>query len=849
MSILRGTPHFPYFRIASTKLMTIRTKLLLALIPSTIFILIATGFVTNWFSSQFLNEAVQRNVRLRTLALAHEVEIFLNHCREDVLELRERPLTRQEFVQYWESLRKIYGWPYAGMAYLSAAPGESFYLVSKGEELLEIPPPDISLVRPDPRNILRDSNPNDDDEVWVSPILEGRYPIPEEKELGQLLSKRVIRFMSLVKNADGTNRGLVVMSVSVYQLRDILTRFQSPQSPLFAFVRSPELRYSFLLDMDGWILFQSEESPGRSIELSVRLARSGLSGSFGKPGLPFAFKPNPEHSGYWQMVSDLRQGKSGLIMIEDTKPEGVSVTDPYYMGYAPVRISPGPGKEPVVFAGVAFVDRSKLGMWAGFRQIDVIFIIALITILFVSIIIYGLGRVITNPIFALAAEVNKIQESRDLREIVLPDHDHETTLLKDSINNMLATIRKQVDEIKLKDEQLIEASLSERAMLEQEIRALKQQVVRDDIIEIQGHSEPVESLKVEILKAASVDADVLVLGETGTGKQLAAEAIHNHCARADRPFITINCGALDEHLLLDELFGHIKGAFTEARTDRKGAFLAAQGGTLFLDEIGTASPKIQQSLLRALAMRKISPLGSDREHDVDVRVIAATNEDLRALVEMGAFREDLYYRLNVLTIQTPPLRYHPEDIPVLADHFLKEACRRMNRRPVGLTRGALAKLRSYPWPGNIRELKNCLLRAVAMAEGSLIHSDDILQTPSSGNGLSRSGKGAPASESVPQADLDLPVEPELYDHSPSSPPPFAAGIELNERQRRALPVLLGEGEITRTRYQDILGNLPTRTAIYDLQDLVKKGLVEMTGRGPATRYRLKHPPDRKDVGQ
>ena len=218
---------------------------------------------------------------------------------------------------------------------------------------------------------------------------------------------------------------------------------------------------------------------------------------------------------------------------------------------------------------------------------------------------------------------------------------------------------------------------------------------------------------------------MLITGETGTGKQLTSEAIHHNSSRRNEPFITINCGALDENLLLDALFGHVSGAFSDAKTDRKGAFLAANKGTLFLDEIGNASPKVQQALLRTLSAQKVKPLGSDTEIGIDVRLISATNEDLKSLIDRGIFREDLYYRLKVISITTPPLREHKEDIPALVDCFIKDASNKMNKENIGLSRGALDRLKNYNWPGNVRELKNCITRAVAMVESDVIQTEDI----------------------------------------------------------------------------------------------------------------------------
>ncbi|MCK8601618.1 sigma 54-interacting transcriptional regulator [Desulfoferrobacter suflitae] len=803
----------------------IRTKLLMALIPSTILILVATGIVTNWFSGQFLNEAIQRTVRLQTLALAHEVETFLNQCREDVLTLSRQRLDEYTLRHFFASRKEIRGWAYAEAAYLSKGEEESVYLIEADGVFNAVPSSEISLIRPDPRETAEKLQPLGNNGVWISPVIEAIYPVKLNSPYRAPLTNKVIRFTTLHYNHDGVVDGLVLLSVSALGLRDILSLFNSPHSPIFAYIRSPELRYSYLVDSEGWIWFQSRSTQTKPESLSTHVARTGFSGTFGKPGLESAFRPLPQHTAYWQMVKDIQQGKHGIVAMKDEGDEKSSVTDTFFVSYAPIQFVSSPGQAPGVYAGVAFVDRSRLGLWAGYRQIDVIFVITLLTTLLISAIIVALSRIITRPILRLAAAVNTIQETGEFRQIELRDHDYETSFLKYSINNMLSTITQQVAEIRIKDEKLLESTQRERAKLEDEIRTLKQNFLFQNIQDIVGLGPVIESLKTDILKAASVEADVLLIGETGTGKQLTAEAIHKNSSRANQPFVSVNCGALDENLLLDELFGHVKGAFTEAKTDRKGAFLAADGGTLFLDEIGTASPKVQQSLLRAIAMRKISPLGSDREFDVDVRVIAATNEELKAMVEQGRFREDLYYRLNVITIRSPALRDHKEDIPILADHFLKEAGRQMNKQYIGLTQGALEKLKGYHWPGNVRELKNCITRAVAMAEGSLIHTQDIaLDVDDSAN--TGNGSAEPPTDSA----VGFPAQ---------HPPLPLVGVRLNKRQEKILSVLLEAGEISRSEYQQIVGDgLPTRTAVYDLQDLVKKGIVRKVGRGPAVRYRL-----------
>jgi DNA-binding NtrC family response regulator len=818
--------NIPSIKFVDFRAMRIRTKLFLALIPSTILILIATGYATNWFLSQFLNEAIQRNVRLQTLALGHEIEIFLNQCREDLLELRQGPLTQSALSEFWRAQKQIRGWGYASVAYLTEDPNKCIYLVSREGELSAIRASDISLISPDPTKLLGSPESRNGEAVEVSPLIESLYPFLSSENQIQMVAKRVVRFGTGVPRRNSEGSDIVLLEVSVFQIRDILSRFNSPASPLHAFIRSPELRYSFLFDLDGWTWFQSEDpTTDKERDLSTQLARTGFSGIFGKPGLPCAFKPSSEHADYWRMIGDVKEGKSGLITVSDRGEKQASLIDEFYIAYAPVRFLPGFDQEPVTLGGIAFVDRSRLGIWAGYRHIDVMFVIALVSTILISLLIYGLGRVITRPLYDLAAAVNLLQETGKLDDISLPDHDRETTLLRHSINGLLSTIRSQMQEICIKDDRLVESSLREQARLEEEVRILKEKFCLPDIAEIVGLSPVVATLKREILKAASVDADVLIVGETGTGKQLAAEAIHRISSRAAGPFVSINCGALDEGLLMDELFGHIKGAFTEAKTDRKGAFMTAQGGTLFLDEIATASPRIQQSLLRAIAMRKVSPLGSDMETGVDVRVIAASNEDLRELVDQGRFRDDLYYRLNVVTIHTPSLREHMEDLPLLADHFLKEAGQQMNKEQIGLTRGALEKLKSYHWPGNVRELKNSITRAVAMTEKLLLHTDDIILQVADARTSTQAANEAAAPPSSEVTNLEALL--------------FAERLQINDRQKKAIEHLLKHKEIRRSEYQLLFTDgLTTRTAIHDLQDLTKKGVLEISGRGPATRYNL-----------
>ncbi|MHB8253721.1 MAG: sigma-54-dependent transcriptional regulator [Acidiferrobacter sp.] len=240
-----------------------------------------------------------------------------------------------------------------------------------------------------------------------------------------------------------------------------------------------------------------------------------------------------------------------------------------------------------------------------------------------------------------------------------------------------------------------------------------------------GDSAALKRLKTEIARVASVKTNILITGESGTGKELVARAIHESGSRRDHPWVAINCSAIPHELLESELFGFVKGAFSGATQNRTGRIEQAQGGTLFLDEIGDLNVELQAKLLRVIQEREFSPLGSNQIRAVDVRIITATNRDLRALVEAGRFREDLFYRLDVYNIQVPPLRARAADIPLLAATFLKELAPDMGASAHGFTEEAQAALTQYAWPGNIRELRNAVERALLTATGPLVQQDDL----------------------------------------------------------------------------------------------------------------------------
>ena len=294
----------------------------------------------------------------------------------------------------------------------------------------------------------------------------------------------------------------------------------------------------------------------------------------------------------------------------------------------------------------------------------------------------------------------------------------------------------------------------EKARLTTEVRLLREDLkTRAGFEQLLGQSPAMQAVLAKAARVAVTDSTVLITGESGTGKELVARAIHARSLRATKPFVSVNCAAFPEQLLESELFGHIKGAFTGAVASRKGLLEEAHAGTFFFDEVGDTPPGIQAKLLRVLEDRVIRRLGDNRPIRVDVRILAATNRDLTGAIREKAFREDLYYRLNVVALHLPPLRVRREDVPLLAHHFLGVASRRSGKPVKGFSGEALALLQAYDYPGNIRELENAVEQAVAFTTGPVIRPEDLQEVLRSGP---RKGDGpAPAAGTLEEMEREL----------------------------------------------------------------------------------------------
>jgi len=299
----------------------------------------------------------------------------------------------------------------------------------------------------------------------------------------------------------------------------------------------------------------------------------------------------------------------------------------------------------------------------------------------------------------------------------------------------------KIDEIKIAIRKFLD-----KKRLEQENVSLKEQIIKETSFDsFLGQNPLVVKMKEMAAKVAETRSTILIRGESGTGKDLVAQAIHNHSRRLGGPFIALNCAALPETLLESELFGHTRGSFTGAIKDKEGLFKAADGGTLFLDEIAETSPAIQVKLLRALEGKTVTPIGATKPVPVDVRLLAATNADIEQMVKASRFRADLYYRLNVITIFLPALRDRLDDLPELAEHFLKVSCSRLKLPEKKLNAAAMNLLRKYRWPGNVRELQNVLERAALLSKSTTLEPKDFPEK------LSEAPDSTPVGESTPSS--------------------------------------------------------------------------------------------------
>ena len=778
-------------------------RVLLLGLPLLTLILLLVFLATGRSIETLVNRAIARNAQLQAQAMSLSLEQILTETRNQLLILAAGSMEPKDMVRRLQFRVRAEGLRYREVAFMGTDPSQRYLLLSYGGEIISIPPDIASATVGNPFTSL--SAAQRPGHVQVSQPLEVVYSMVPLNDSVQSIPLYVIRFSTPIYDAQGVFQGMLILSLDLTVLRDAISMFSSSAAPLRTADDETRIR-SIFFDNQGWMLFQSEnldadEASGR---LNSDSLRAGFQGEFGRAGFSTAFRPGPNHVNYWAMVSSVQGGHSGQIFLDNSDAWGHENSPVEGVSFAPVTFAANPDSPRTIMGGLAVLDTSFTATRTGIQIVGIYGICLLAGICLLGLGLAWLARGTTKRLRRLSNEVNLRIDSHSSNPLVLPPMPRELEQLKDAINALLHRLRRS------EEEQLNQQLMQDARWAREPAENMPE---LDDIPEngLVGTSAAMQDLRANILKAAPTMADVLVIGETGTGKELVSAAIHQASPRANGPFITINCGALDENLLMDTLFGHVKGAFTEARQPRKGAFLTAEGGTLMLDEIGNAAPKVQQALLRALSTRMIRPLGSDEDVPFDTRIIAATNAELLQDAQEGSFREDLYYRLAVITIRTPPLRRRKSDLPLLAVFFLTRAAESQGLPTPRLSRGALRKLQEYHWPGNVRELQNCLTRALAFCENGLIFAENIQLGP----------------DTLP-GDIARPERGKL-----SCPPP----PRLNARLARLLPRLVELGSISRQEYQDMAGkDISMRTAQYDLQTLVRLGLVRREGRGPAQRY-------------
>lgn len=866
---------------------SLASRMLILGLPVLAMVLLIIFTATGSSIEGILDRAIARNAQLQSQAMRLALEQALEETRNQLLILAAGSMEQSEMTNRLKFRAKAGGLRYRELAFEGLTPDKRYLLVNSEGEVVNVPMRQALASPTGPFHGI--AGEHRIGHVSVAQPVEVTYSMVPVKGGTQNISLHVLRFSTPVQDADGVFLGYLMLSLDLKELRDIISAYSAPNAPIAAAGTDVRVRTLFF-DRDGWMLFQSEIPdaglPQRS--LATDAVRAGFTGDFGRPGFNTAFRPGPEHINYWNMVSDVQDGKNGQIALaENTSLWSNSQMRVERVSYVPVFFSPISQTDAVVLGGLAVLDTSFTTTRTG-GQLMGIYIGAFVGgTLLLGLSLWWLARQTSRSLNAITDELELRIAAGEDGNLELPQLPRELERLKGGINALLDRLRHS-------------AEARRQRAAEDDALALREPVPDlphpEDlpVNGLIGTSPTMLTLCDNVRKASQVMADVLVVGETGTGKELVSEAIHRLSARSTGPFITINCGALDENLLMDTLFGHVKGAFTEARAPRKGAFLTAQGGTLMLDEVGNAAPKVQQALLRALSTRRIRPLGSDEDMPFDTRIIAATNASLIEDSQRGSFREDLYYRLAVITINTPPLRDRKSDIPSLTVYFLSEALKAKLKAEAGvsaaalpaampqISKGGMAKLMDYDWPGNVRELKNTLTRALTFCEGGILLAEDLQlghAIQGSGEAIqnenaavpvqdSRNQQGTPCDQgncSAPLADAGARAKG-LPDRQPDQPAELAgsqdesefaapgqqpapdiqqgdllhgfnAAEKLNRRIVNAWPTIAAAGSISRQEYQTLAGkDISMRTAQYDLQLLVQQGLVRKEGRGPAQRY-------------
>lgn len=567
---------------------------------------------------------------------------------------------------------------------------------------------------------------------------------PEDVVEGQRYDG-VIRFAKTISDSDGKVIGVVSLALDHMHLLQFTQHVKAMEKNATVFAGYRDADYTYLFDDDGWIITHPKLWNIRGVDHTGKMIpaytekTTAAQALVGQRAVNLQYLDWKMGQGYHAVVLETRKGHTGIATTNNLA--GVLRT----RVYSPIFYDTGPFAKYGIFGGVMLgtrVDKfiellrkmnSSIGQkitqmrrsifWPLLTTVFILFFLAIFT-----------ARGIMRPVRALSEAARRIGSGQLDTPIPVTGND-EIGNLAQSFHDMTESLKSTIEqlefrnkELKSAQQQLIEAQKAKQRKLEQELAQLQKEIERASFANMVCVSDEMKQVQQEIIRVANSSATVLILGDNGTGKELVAEAIHRNSPRRDKKFVKVNCAAFDDNLLASELFGHVKGAFTGATGSRKGLFVAADGGTLLLDEVGDMSLEMQKMLLRTLQEGELVPLGSSNVIKVDVRIIASTNQDLQRCIKEGSFREDLFHRLNVITIRIPALKERKDDILPLARFFLARFTDKEDKHITRISPDAEEFLLNYSWPGNVRELENAVERAIIRSRDTELRLDDFQLT-------------------------------------------------------------------------------------------------------------------------
>jgi len=552
----------------------------------------------------------------------------------------------------------------------------------------------------------------------------------------------VIRFAMPVTDLSGNLEGVLSIALDHLHLMQFTQHVKAMEENATVFAGYRDADYTYLFDDQGWIITHPKFWNIRGVD---RLGNSvpAYTEKTGKSEIRVGRTPVnlleldwKMGEGYHAVVLETRSGHTGIATSKNLA--GVLRT----RVYSPIFYNTGQYAKYGIFGGVmmgtrvdkfiGLMRRISTQISARTEKVRQFLVWVIVGVLgLVSLLSVLLARGLVRPLRSLTRAARQIGDG-DLDAIVPACGRDEIGELADSFRDMTQSLKQTIEklerrnvELKKAQQKLIQAEKEKRRELQQEVDQLQKEVTRASFANMIAESPQMKKIQEEIVRISKSSATVLILGENGTGKELVAEALHRNSPRRDKKFVKINCAAFNENLLESELFGHVKGSYTGATSDRKGLFAAASGGTLLLDEIGDMSLAMQKKLLRTLQEGEIVPVGDTRVVKVDVRIIAATNRELPVLMQEGQFREDLYHRINVISITIPPLRERREDIMPMARFFLRKYCDKEDRSLLLFDTASEKFLEEYNWTGNVRELENAIERAVIRSRSQTLVVEDF----------------------------------------------------------------------------------------------------------------------------